>query len=485
MSEKGQSPLINSIREHLGRNATGFHMPGHKGAKGLPREFVLLARKHFMKSDLTELPGLDDLRAPSACLKESQRLAAAVFGAKQTFYLTNGSTLGIQASLLAVSAPDKKILIPRNAHISVLNGLVLTGGVPVLAPLVIEEEWGFPMGMSLEGLRETFSENPDLSSALLVNPEYRGTSAEIAELLRIVEKRGIPVIVDEAHGAHLYFGRRPTFSAQRCGADIVVHGAHKTLPVMTQTSLLHVNNDELVKDVQQALLLLQTTSPSYLLLASLDALQAELYRKGKELLEKSSELANKLRAEAQKISGFRVYAPEKSSGWYQDETKILLSSAELGITGWELAEILRNEYCIDVELSDYYYVLLLINFGHEMANVTKIIRALKRIGKRDLKRKRLPQIKNRELFKKGPGPNVSPRNVYFAQKEKVGPQKAVGRIAAAPVITYPPGIPLLWPGEQISREHIDFLLETQSLGMKLSNSFNEGSLEVMIEKLGS
>lgn len=494
--QKGYTPLLKKISEYLQHTRAGFHTPGHQQGKGCLAELRELFGTRALNMDLTEVPGLDNLQAPTGCLKDSQALAARLFGAQATFYLVNGSTVGLQAALLALNPPGGKVLIPRHAHIAVLNGLVLSGGRPVIMPVKVERKWGFPLGVSPRALSTFLSKQEESGEAVrlavTVQPTYQGIGFNAAKVRQYFAAQGISQIVDEAHGAHLYFQDKYPLSMQREKADLVIQSTHKTLAALTQASMLHVNKEELLEPVGAALHLLQTTSPSYLLMASLDGVQAQMAGDGASLVEQALELAAFLRRELACIPGYEIFSLEQSSrfepssgfesfpgasflsagadketdDWaqdddcYQDPTKVLVSAAGLGLTGWELAEILREKYGVVVELADYYYVLFLITLGHSKEDVEKAIRALREIRKEHWagggKRAPLKNL-NTACYEKPVDLVLSPRKVYYSMKEELNLHQSVGRICGAPLVIYPPGIPCLWPGQLIEKEQVEYL----------------------------
>ncbi|PKM87141.1 MAG: hypothetical protein CVU87_10250 [Firmicutes bacterium HGW-Firmicutes-12] len=476
---KNETPLLTKILEYIQRGITGFHTPGHQQGKGCGDKFRGLMQANSLQMDLTELPGLDNLKAAEGCIAESQRLAAQLFGAEKTHYLVNGSTVGIQAALLAINKPGEKVIIARNSHVSVVNGLVLSGGIPVLAPVEIENEWGFPLGISIENLRSVLKSNSEAAAVLLTNPEYRGTGIDIALAIKLIAESNHPLIVDEAHGTHLYFQEDIPLSAQKHTPDIVVHSAHKTLAALTQASMLHVNNKKWSNSIQFALDILQTTSPSYLLMASLDSVQEQMRVKGKEMVSKVIEIAQYFRKEIGQISGYRVYETDEKKGWYQDKTKVLVSAADLGLTGWELASLLLDRYGIAVEMSDYFYVLFIFHFGHDHKDVNKTIKAFIDIRQYNKMNALKPLDCAVFLFKQNYQPFISPREVFNSPKEFIPLKQAKDRIAGVALVTYPPGVPFVWPGDILRQEHLDYFEETKQTQIKIQGISASGMVSVI------
>ncbi|NLO76126.1 MAG: aminotransferase class I/II-fold pyridoxal phosphate-dependent enzyme [Clostridia bacterium] len=495
-------PLIEEISEYLKHSFLGFHTPGHQQGQGSESCFQQLLQQGLLQLDLTEVPGLDNLHHPCGCLYESQRLAADLFGARETFYLVNGSTVGLQAALLAINRPQGKVIIPRHAHISVLNGLILSGGVPLISPVQMEKKWGIPLGLSAEKLSSLLEEEApdevsegetsekvvsaekapvakmpeiakisgkqervaqvagktDIDLVFTVNPTYQGVGYSAGVINKLIKEKGLCHLVDEAHGGHLFFQSELPLSLQKEGADIVIQSTHKTLSALTQASMLHVNTEKFRAPVREALNILQTTSPSYLLMASLDSVQAQLRTEGAALVGKSLETAFLLRKTIEEIPGFRVFPDEPLPvGWYHDPTKVLVSAAELGLTGWELAELLREKYGIVVEMFDYYAVLFLVTWGHSSADISRVGIALRQIG-RENRKKALDSLPLPvSFYEESVRLLLTPREVYYNKKEVVKIDEAVGRICGRALTIYPPGIPCLWPGQVIEPEHLEYV----------------------------
>lgn len=453
------TPLLDKIREYLEKEIIGFHTPGHERGNGCSEELQSLAQRYPLGMDLTEVPGLDNLRAPQGCLEESQMLAAKAFGACETFFLVNGSTLGIQAAVMAVNKPGRKIIIARNSHIATFNAIVLSGGVPVFAPAEMEKEWGFPLGVSADNFKNTWKSNPDAESIVLTHPEYRGIGVNIKKTIEFIKSWQIPIVIDEAHGSHLYFQESLPLSAQSCAPDITIHSSHKTLAALTQASMIHINDKVWSNPIRTALNILQTTSPSYLLLASLDSVQAQMNLQGQQIVAKVMEIAQSFAYDISRIGGYRIFKANNEDGWYQDPTKVLVSAADLGLTGWELATELQYKYNICVEMSDYYYALFLIHCGHTNFDIERVTDALRSIRKLHKKKTLPPLYFPKAVFNQTVQPELSPREVFFAEKEAIPIKAAQHRVIAEPYVFYPPGIPFLWPGEVILNEHIEFIEE--------------------------
>lgn len=474
-------PLLNKISEIVTQDIAGFHTPGHQQGRGICKELTGILQGSGLKADLTELPGLDNLKKPQGCLEESQGLAARLFGACKTFFLVNGSTLGLQAALLALSHPGGRVVLTRQAHISLINGMVLTGGIPVPLAVDIDETWGIPLGISPDKLRRFLAQSNGCDAIVITQPNYQGVAGNAREITSLCREHKLPLIVDEAHGAHLYFQDKLPVSAQRAGADIVVQSTHKTLNAFTQASMLHINNIDWLKPVEGAIDILQTSSPSYLLLASLDGVQGQMRARGFEIVTNTLELARELRRSIEEIKGYRLFNAGVKKDFFQDPTKLVLSAAELGISGWELGDVLKNKYGIFVEYSAYYYVLLMVTPGHGKEDSKILLRALKDIAGSEKKNKHITCGEYISLYKDDVPVVLSPRQVYYQVREEVAAETAAGRIAGRPLTIYPPGIPLVWPGQILQDEHLEYLKWAAGQGLPVQGLTADGRITVVIE----
>lgn len=451
------TPIIHKIRELLQQKHTGFHTPGHNQGKGCKEGLIQLFSDNFLRADLTEISGLDNLKDPKGCIAEAQRASATTFGAKQTFFLVNGSTVGIHASLLAVNRTGYKVLIPRHSHISVINGLILNGGKPVIAPCCVDSTWGVPLGVRPEDITKIINHNPDLEAAVITQPTYQGWGWNFNEIKREFTDKNITLVVDEAHGSHLYFQNRLPLSAQQANADIVVHSSHKTLTAFTQASMLHINKETMIEPIKQALDILQTSSPSYLLMASLDGVQGQMRESGYEIVQRVWELGELLRAYIKKIPGYRVMDEEIDEPWYYDPSKVMISAADIGLTGWELATYLLENHGIYVEQSEYFYILILLTPGHTKEDIVRLLTALRSIWENRQGGKLQDYEIPSSFYEEIPTLILTPRQVFLEEKENVDHMHSQGRISGTTLTIYPPGVPIIWPGQIILQDHLDYL----------------------------
>ena len=456
-----KTPLFDALKEYVKNDTLPFHVPGHKKGIGADKEFKDFLGENPFKIDVTVFKSVDSLHHPTGPIKEAQELAADAYGVDASFFSINGTSGAIQAMILSVVTTNDKILVPRNVHKSVTAGIILSGAIPVYMEPELDKNLGIAHGVTKETVAETLKNNPDAKAVLIINPTYFGVATDIKAIADIVHSYGIPLIVDEAHGPHLKFSNKLPLSAIDAGADICAQSTHKIIGSLTQASLLHVKSN-IVKPskVQQVLNTLQTTSPSYILMASLDCARRQIALEGEELLEKSINLTDYLREEVNKIDGFYSFGKEilGNPGCYSmDTTKVTISARELGITGYELESILADEYHIQMELSDFYNILAVGSFGDTKKGMDRFIKALKEISKKFYG---ICESKPDYLdIPKIPEQVLTPREAFYSTKTEVPIATSMGEISGEFLMAYPPGIPILCPGEMITKEILDYVAD--------------------------
>ncbi len=455
------TPLFTTLKDvYAKRNITPFHVPGHKQGKGMDEEFFNFIGENPLKIDVTIFKMVDGLHHPKSAIKEAQELAADAYGAKRSFFAVNGTSGAINAMILSVVKAGEKILIPRNVHKSVSAGIILAGATPVYMNPVIDNKLGIAHGVSPYTVEKMLELHPDAKAVLLINPTYYGIATDIQKIANIVHSYDIPLIVDEAHGPHLHFHEDLPTSAVDVGADICCQSTHKILGSMTQMSLLHINSDRIdVARVQQILSLLHTTSPSYPLMASLDCARRQVALHGNELLTKTIELANYGRSEINKIPGIGSFGQELigHEGVHAfDPTKLTITAKNLGISGFELENILVDEYNIQMEMADFYNVLGLVTIGDTKESIDTLIAALQDISDRYFDTKKVETIKPQRV-PAIPEQVLIPREAFYSETTKVPFNESLGKICAEMIMAYPPGIPIIIPGERISKEIIEYI----------------------------
>ena len=456
-----KTPLFTTLKDvYAKQNVIPFHVPGHKRGKGMDKEYFDFMGANLFSTDVTIFKMVDGLHHPKSCIKEAQELAADAYGAKKTFFAVNGTSGAIQAMIMSVVRPGEKILVPRNVHKSVSAGIILSGSLPIYMNPEVDDELGIAHGVRPEVVESMLKQYPDIKAVLIINPTYYGAATDIKRIVDIVHSYDIPLIVDEAHGAHLHFYEELPMSAIDAGADICCQSTHKIVGAMTQMSMLHVNSTRVdANRIQQILSLLHTTSPSYPLMASLDCARRQMATEGRDLLINVLKLARDLRAEINKIPGIYSFGKEivgRDGIFDFDETKISISARDLGLTGFELETLLIDDYNIQVELSDFYNVLGLVTIGDDETSTGKLLEALQDISKRFFdKGKKIENI----VAKIPPIPEsvLIPREAFYSENNRVKFLESADKICAEMVMAYPPGIPVITPGERITKEIIDYI----------------------------
>lgn len=464
---QNETPLFDALMEYVNRETIPFHVPGHKKGQGIDEEFKSFIGENPFKIDVTVFKLVDSLHHPTGAIKKAQELAADAYGSDAAFFSIHGTSGAIQAMIMSVVTSGEKIIIPRNVHKSVTAGIILSGATPVYMQPELDKKLGIAHSITPETVKATLKEHPDAKAVLIINPTYYGVATDIKTIADLVHEYDIPLIVDEAHGPHLKFNDKLPMSAMEAGADICAQSTHKIISALTQSSLLQVKSKYVdVARVQQILNLLQTTSPSYILMASLDCARRQIALNGKELLDKAINLSTYARNEINKIPGFYCFGEEilGNPGVHAlDPTKITITCRDLGITGYDLDMILSNKYHIQFELSDLYNVLAVGSFGDTKENFDILLNALKEIsseymGKSNKKPDFLdiPDIPEQKMI---------PRDAFNSVKESLTLRESIGHISGEFLLAYPPGIPILCPGEIISKSIIDYVEDLKSVGL--------------------
>lgn len=474
-SKQTETPLLAAMRHYVEDGAIPFHTPGHKQGKGMHESLKRYVGTDALALDLALMAELDDLHEPHGPIKEAQDLAAQLYEADHSYFVINGTTGGIYAMILAIAGPKDKIIVPRNAHRSIIGGIILSGATPVFMHPEIDYDLGLAMGVSPETVERTIKQHPDAKGVLIINPTYYGVSTDLKKIADIVHAHNMAVIVDEAHGPHLKFSDRLPLQALDAGADICAQSTHKIIGAMTQCSIVHCREGRInVPRLKAMLQLIQTTSPNYILMASLDVARMQMATQGRELIERAVDLAEWARQEINKIPGLYSFGSEKigQPGVFGlDPTKVTVTVKGLGLKGAEAEYILRHEYKVQVELSDMYNILFLITLGDGEEEVRTMVDALrdmaaKHVGKSDFSA--LESLYNTDSYPEPPAQALSPRRALFGPSRVVPFAKSAGKICSEIVTFYPPGIPLLCPGEYISQEIIDYCLRLQEAGLHIS-----------------
>lgn len=459
---KVKAPIVEALQQAYLNPTYQFHIPGHtKGAGALP-EFKRLIGSRALNIDTTdEFDNLGTLHPATGPIKEAQELAAKAFGAEKTFFLLNGSTAGNLAIAMALTKKGQKVIINRNCHRSALTGMIISGADPIWVNPNQFEDWGIWGNITPETIEETLKSHNDVSMVWITNPTYEGVVSDIKSISAICKKYNVPLIVDEAHACLWNFNEHLPTSALKLGADAVVHSLHKTGGSMSQSSMLHIAKNSLINadDVEKALKLLHTTSPSMILLASLDAARANLEsQRGRKALAHAVANAKYLRKEIDKMEHIHHLRPD--FGYKTDVTKVFIKAD--GLSGKRLESILEIDFNIEVESASDNGLLILSNIGNKRSDIEYLVKCLNKIDKAHYSdiyylenKKHMPMLT--------PQIKMSLRDAYYAEKETLPKAQAIGRICAEVIAECPPGIAILLPGELITEKHLPYLTDYECI----------------------
>lgn len=457
---QGNAPIYEALERLRKMRVVPFDVPGHKRGRGNPELARLLGEK-CMSMDVNSMKPLDNLCHPVSVIRQAEELAAEAFGAAHAFLMVGGTTSAVQAMVLSVAKRGEKIILPRNVHRSVIGAMVLCGAVPVYVNPQCNDRLGIPLGMRVEDVKKAIEENPDAKAVLVNNPTYYGICSDIKSIVKLAHDHGMYCLADEAHGTHFYFSDQLPVSAMEAGADMAAVSMHKSGGSLTQSSLLLLGPDMSEGYVRQIINLTQTTSGSYLLLSSLDISRRNLALRGKETFEKVRSYAKYARAEINDIGGYYAFCRELINGnsvYDFDVTKLAVHTLDVGLAGIEVYDLLRDEYDIQIEFGDFGNFLAYLSIGDRKQDIERLVSALAEISRRFGKEK--VNLMTQEYV--DPQVAVSPQDAFYADKEKVELKDAPGRISGEFVMCYPPGIPILAPGERVTqeiREHIEYARE--------------------------
>lgn len=460
-------PLFSELLNHLKKNPISFHVPGHKMGKGfnpVGKEIY----QDLLSIDMTEIQGLDDLHRPDGVILESQQKAAEIFGSEQTFYLVNGTTSGNLAMIMATCNQGDKVIVQRNVHKSIINGLLLAKAIPVYINPEIIENLKVPGSIFINELEELLKLHDNIKAVIIMNPNYYGLGIDISKIADLVHNYNIPLLVDEAHGAHFGFHQAFPKSSTHMGADIVVQSTHKTLSAMTMGSMLHVNSKLIdIERLKLFLSIFQSSSPSYPIMASLELTTDWLEAKGPELWDQQLIAVENLLTESINIENLKIIT-EVDNRYYKDPLKLIIQSKNSYITGFEIQSLLQQEE-IYPELADFYNVLLIISLGNDYQEIMRLKEAIRNIDTKlnnlTISKGNRPDIDFGKYYRNNKGNLVPLEKVLYSSSKKVPFTNSIGAISAEMVIPYPPGIPILIMGEEITKEIIDYILALKENGV--------------------
>lgn len=466
MKDQTKAPLLEALERMRYERLVPFDVPGHKQGKGNPQLREFLGEK-CLSVDVNSMKPLDNLCHPVSVIKEAEELAAEAFGAAFAFFMVGGTTSAVQAMILASVKSGDEIILPRNVHQSVINALVLCGAVPVYINPQTNKRLGIALGMSLAEVRDTIEKHPAAKAILVNNPTYYGICSDLRQITQMAHQSGLRVLVDEAHGTHFYFGKDMPVSAMAAGADMAAVSMHKSGGSLTQSSLLLCSERVNANYVRQIINLTQTTSGSYLLLSSLDISRRNLALQGEEIFEKVKGFAQYAREEINGIGDYYAYAKELINGdsiFDFDTTKLSVNTLRLGLAGIEVYDLLRDEYGIQIEFGDLGNILAYISVGDKNKSIERLISALGEI-------QRLHKRDNKDLLESeyiSPEVMLSPQKAFYGEKISLPLAACADRICTEFVMCYPPGIPILAPGERITPEIVAYIQYAKEKGCALT-----------------
>lgn len=473
---QSKAPVLEAMTQHLQNRVVPFDVPGHKGGRG-NSELTDFLGKSCLKADVNSMKPLDNLCHPVSVIKEAQDLAAEAFGAKTAFFIVNGTTGSVQTMIMTACKSGDKIIMPRNVHRSAINALVVNGAIPVYVNPGTNKELGIPLGMSVENVKKAIDENPDAKAVLINNPTYYGVCSDLREIVRIAHENNMLALVDEAHGTHFYFGENMPVSGMAAGADMAAVSMHKTGGSLTQSSILlcgsNINSDY----VRQVINLTQTTSGSYLLISSLDIARKNLALNGKSIFKKTVQFAEYARNEINKLGGYYAFGNElcDNNAFYDfDKTKLSVHTRDIGLAGIEVYDILRDDYGIQIEFGDIGNILAIISAGDRALEIERLISSLSEI-------KRLYSKDKTGMFDHeyiNPEVITAPQKAFYSNKRSVPINQSSGMVCGEFVMCYPPGIPILAPGEKITDEIINYINYAKEKGC-----FMTGTQDMKIENI--
>ena len=468
MNKQESTPIYDALQNYLKNRIVSFDVPGHKQGKG-HKALVEAFGQKCVSMDLNSSKPLDNLTHPTGVIREAEELGAEAFGAKQAFLILNGTTAAVQNMIFSTCRKGDKIIMPRNVHKSVINAMVICGAEPVYVNPGVNPELGISLGMSLAEVKHAIEQNPDAKAVFVNNPTYYGVCSNLAELVSMAHAAGMYALADEAHGTHLYFGEGLPLSAMKAGADMSAVSIHKTGGSLTQSSILLLGKGADAEGVRQTINLTQSTSGSYLLMASLDIARKNLSLNGKEIFAKVLSLASYARQEVNKLEGFRAFGRDIINGdtvFDFDETKLSVHTRAMGLAGIEVYDILRDEFGIQIEFGDIGNILAIISVGDRELEIERLLGALSEI-KRRFSKEPMNMLDHEYI---NPLVAMSPQKAFYADKRTVAITQSSGKISAELVMAYPPGIPILAPGERITEEIIDYIRYAKEKGCVMTGT---------------
>ena len=468
LSAQERAPILEALQKFKKQRVVPFDVPGHKRGRG-NRELTDFLGEQCVTIDVNSMKPLDNLCHPVSVIREGEQLAADAFGAANAFFMVNGTTSAVQAMVLAACKKGEKMIVPRNVHRSVINAMIIGGAIPVYVNPQTNRQLGIALGMSVSEVQKAIGENPDAKAIFVNNPTYYGICSNLKAITELAHRHNMLVLVDEAHGTHFYFGENLPVSAMAAGADMASVSMHKSGGSLTQSSFLLTGEAVNASYVRQIINLTQTTSGSYLLLSSLDISRRNLSLHGKEQFRQVVEMAQYARNEINRIGDYYAYSKELINGdtiFDFDVTKLSIHTLEIGLAGIEVYDILRDEYDIQVEFGDIGNILAYISMGDRQKDIERLVSALAEIRRR-YKRDKAGMLEQEYI---SPTVVLPPQQAFYADKTSLKIEESAGHVCTEFVMCYPPGIPILAPGEEITSEIIDYIQYAKAKGCFLTGA---------------
>lgn len=471
---QNSTPILDTLLKHAQNKVTSFHTPGHKNGAGIHPKLKNFTKRNVYYLDVTVFPEVDSLHDPVSCIKAAQDLAAKAYGSKAALFLINGSTVGNISMIMSACDPGDSIILSRTCHKSVLAGIIIAGVWPIWVQPKVDQERDIIYEISSEEVEKYVKSYPEVKAVFITSPNYNGVCTDLAKIQEVCKKYNKILLVDEAHGPHLKFHSDLPVSAAEIGADMYVHSVHKILSALSQGSILHFNSEIVdLKRVKKVVSMLQTTSPNYFILASIDAARMQVVKYGAKVFDKIIRYCESARDEINKLHNMFTLTRKgiKSKYYDLDLTKLTINVTKTGLTGYQIEEILAKEYKVQVDCADMFNLVAITGYGTTQEDIEKLVYALTDISKKYSGQSETWKLKIPPLATEVA---MLPRDAFFSSNVKrVELKKAVGYISAQTLTPYPPGLPILTPGERITKDTVEYLQELASFTVRISGQESE------------
>ena len=464
--DQNRAPIHEALEQFRQKRVVPFDVPGHKRGRGNP-ELTEFLGQQCVSVDVNSMKPLDNLCHPISVIREAEQLAAQAFGAAHAFLMVGGTTSAVQSMVLTVCKRGDEIILPRNVHRSVINALVLCGAIPVYVNPEVDHRLGISLGMKGEQVERAIKEHPKAVAVLVNNPTYYGICSDLREIVRLAHEHNMLCLADEAHGTHFYFGKDLPVSAMAAGADMASVSMHKSGGSLTQSSFLLAGPNINEGYVRQIINLTQTTSGSYLLMSSLDISRRNLALRGEQIFEQVRRISEYARNEINSIGGYYAFGQELINGdsiYDFDPIKLSIHTLDIGLAGIEVYDLLRDDYDIQIEFGDIGNILAYLSIGDRIQEIERLVSALADI------RRRYQQDSTGMLSQEYIPPRViaSPQEAFYADKISLPIMETKGRVCSEFVMCYPPGIPILAPGEEITEDILNYIQYAKEKGCSMT-----------------